>query len=174
MEIVMARPDQFETARGFYHSLIDAREGMPHYIGWQKDVYPSPDFLRDSAERGELYFAKTDDGALAGAVVLNHECNEGYRNFRWETAAEDGEILVIHALGVHPDYNGRGYAKAMVRAALDIARETGMKTVRLDVLEGNIPAENLYRGLGFLYRGTLQLYYEDTGLTNFRLFEHTL
>ena len=43
-----------------------------------------------------------------------------------------------------------------------------------DVLGGNIPAENLYRGLGFQYLATLQMYYENTGWTAFRLYEYVL
>ncbi len=32
--------------------------------------------------------------------------------------------MVIHALGVHPDHQGRGYAKALVKYALDLAEES--------------------------------------------------
>ena len=42
----------------------------------------------------------------------------------------------------------------MVQKALDIAIETGMKAIRLDVLGGNIPAERLYQGFGFRYMAT--------------------
>ena len=35
-------------------------------------------------------------------------------------------------------------------------------------------AQKLYERVGFQYRGTLQLYYEDTGLTDFRLYEYIL
>ena len=62
----------------------------------------------------------------------------------------------------------------MVRKAIELARETGMKAIRLDVLENNYPAENLYIGFGFQYRDTLKMYYEDTGWTNFKLFEYVI
>ncbi len=42
-------------------------------------------------------------------MVLNHQCNEGYGRFKWQTEASEGEILVIRALGVHPAYGGKGY-----------------------------------------------------------------
>ena len=139
----------------------------------KKDIYPSPDFLRSSIENGSLYLCR-DGARIAGAMVLNHEYNESYKNYRWQTAAEDSELLIIHALGVHPDYHGKGYAKAMVRKAIELAGETGMKAIRLDVLGGNFPAENLYRGFGFQYVATLQMYYEDTGWADFRLYEYVL
>ena len=107
-------------------------------------------------------------------MVLNHEYNESYKNYQWHTNVDDSELLIIHALGVHSDFNGKGYAKAMVQKAIDIAKETGMKAIRLDVLRGNIPAEKLYQRFGFQYMATLQMYYEDTGWTEFKLYEYVL
>lgn len=49
----------------------------------------------------------------------------------------------------------------MVQKAIAIAEEIEMKAIRLDVLDGNIPAEHLYQGIGFQYLTTMQMYYED-------------
>ena len=173
IDISRADRDTFQEVRQFYHDLIDSLKPEQRYVGWKKDIYPSPEFLRSSIDSDDLYICR-DGERIAGAMVLNHEYNESYKNYRWQTVAEDSELLVIHALGVHPDFHGKGYAKAMVREAIAIARESGMKAIRLDVLGGNIPAENLYRGLGFQYLATLQMYYEDTGWTAFRLYEYVL
>lgn len=45
---------------------------------------------------------------------------------------------------------------------------------RLDVLGGNIPAEKAYTRMGFVYRGTINMFYEDTGWTGYRLFEYVV
>ena len=173
MIIVKANRDQYESVRGFYHSMIDAMAGSPAYVGWKKDIYPSPEFLASSINHGELYLVLEDDRIVA-AMVFNHEYNESYSQFRWQTEADDSEVMVIHALGVHPAYSGKGYAKALVQKAIDMAGESGMKAIRLDVLEGNIPAEKLYSGFGFRYMATLPMYYEDTGWTNFKLYEYRI
>ncbi len=173
MIIKKAGSDQYSAVRAFYHSLIDDSAGSPFGAGWIKDIYPAPEFLRDSIRNGELYVALEED-AIIGAMVLNHECNEGYREFKWPTEAEDREVTVIHALGVHPSCSGRGYAKQMVRFAIDAARKSRQKAIRLDVLKGNVPAENLYSGLGFQYLHTLPMYYEDTGWTDYELYEYRL
>ena len=107
-------------------------------------------------------------------MVLNHRYNEGYKKFQWRTQANDSEVLVIHALGVHPDFSGKGYAKEMVNKAIEVAMEASMKAIRLDVLGGNVPAEKLYTGIGFKYMDTLQMYYEDTGWTDYKLYEYVL
>ncbi|MBR0161741.1 MAG: GNAT family N-acetyltransferase [Oscillospiraceae bacterium] len=173
MNIIKANPDQYESVRAFYHSMIDAMAGSTVYVGWKKDIYPAPDFLKESIQKEELYLLQEGE-QIAAAMVFNHDCNESYSKFEWRTAADRSEIMVIHALGVHPRFSGKGYAKALVQKAIDLAAENGMKAIRLDVLEGNIPAENLYLGFGFQYMATLRMYYEDTGWTNFKLYEYVL
>ena len=173
MEIKQAGPDKYEEIRAFYHALIDAIEDLPYGAGWKKDIYPSREMLRDAAEAGEL-FAATEEGSVIGAMVVNHQCNEGYKEFDWPTKAEDAEVTVIHALGVDPAYSGKGVAKAMVRFVIDTARENGQKVIRLDVLKGNLPAEKLYEGLGFVHQHTLKMFYADTGWTDYELYEYGL
>ena len=84
------------------------------------------------------------------------------------------EFMVIHMLGVHSDFAGRGLAKEMVRFAIETAGAAGMKAIRLDVLKGNVPAERLYPAMGFSYVDTIKLFYEDTGRVDFELFELVL
>lgn len=107
-------------------------------------------------------------------MVLNHQCNEGYKKFHWQTEATKNEIIVIHALGIHPAHSGKGYAKSMVKKVFEIAADSHQKAIRLDVLKGNIPAEKLYTKLGFQYMDTLQMYYKDTGWTDYELYEYVL
>lgn len=172
MIIRKAKPDEYEAVRDFYHLLIDEIANLPYGAGWKKDIYPSREMLRGAIDAGELYVA--DGGRIIGAMVVNHECNEGYREFDWPTKAEDSEVLLIHALGVRPAYSGKGVAKDMVRLVIDKGRSEGMKAIRLDVLKGNLPAEKLYSGLGFRYLHTLNMFYEDTGWTDYELYEYTL
>ena len=65
-------------------------------------------------------------------------------------------------------------AKSMMREAIALAEQTGQKAIRLDVLRGNVPAENLYKGIGFQYVGTVPMFYEDTGWTDYLLYEYPL
>ena len=173
MIIRAARTTEFEAVRAFYHAIIDGIGDSAVSAGWKKDIYPAPEFLRESIRGGEL-FAAVEGNALIGAMVLNHRCNAEYETIRWPTSAEAAEVTVIHALGVHPAFTRRGCAKEMVRFALDRARAQGQKAVRLDVLKGNLYAEKLYAGMGFRYLHTLPMYYEDTGWTDYELYEYPL
>lgn len=173
LNIRCADSGDYPEVRDFYYSLIEAMENAEYKPGWEKDVYPTQDFLIKSIDSGELFLAELD-GNLASCMVVNHEYNDGYKGVNWSVQAQDSELLVIHALGVHPEYTGKGIAKKMVRTVIEAARENGIKTIRLDVLEGNLPAEKAYTGLGFVYRDTLKMFYEDTGWTNYRLFEYAV
>lgn len=173
MIIKKASTDQYPAVREFYHSLIDGIEDSPYGAGWKKDIYPAPDYLINTISRGELYIG-VEDNKIIASMVLNHECNEGYQKFRWPTEAEADEITMIHALGVHPLQARRGYAKEMVKFAIETAHKNHQKVIRLDVLKGNVPAEKLYAGLGFQYLYTLQMFYEDTGWTDYELYEYRI
>lgn len=157
----------------FYHSLIDGRRQAGYIITWVKDVYPSSEFLRAAAENGELYFGM-EDGEIAAAMALNHDANEAYRQTQWPTSVSEDEVMVIHALGVHPRFDGKGLGRKMTEEAIAIARESGIKAMRLDVLEGNEPARRIYIACGFVSVAAVQMYYENTGLANFELFELAL
>ena len=154
MDIRAADISEYERVRLFYYSLINEMAQLPYGAGRIKDVYPSREMIKGCVEAGEYYIAE-ENGSICGAMVVNHSFNESYRDFDWPTKAEDDEITVIHALGVHPKYMGKGIAKRMVRFVINKANEEGQKAIRLDVLKGNLPAEKLYSGLGFKYLNTL-------------------
>lgn len=173
MEIRKAIENEYEAVRAFYHSIIDNMKNAEYKPMWEKDIYPAPEFLLESIQKGEIYIG-LHENEIAAVMVLNHQCNEGYKEYDWQIKVTDSEISVIHALGVHPKFKGQGFAKQMVLKAFDIARENSQKVIRLDVLEGNLPAEKLYPALGFKYMDTVKMYYEDTGWTNFKLYEYVL
>lgn len=107
-------------------------------------------------------------------MIVSCEYNESYDGAPWSVDAADEELLVVHALGVRPSFAGQCIAQAMTEYAIRLGREAGMKTIRLDVLKGNIPAERAYRKVGFAYCRTACMFYEDTGWTEFDLFEYIL
>ena len=80
-------------------------------------------------------------------------------------------MAVIHILAVHPDRQGSGVGSEMVREAIRLARENGMKAVRLDALASNTPAHSMYKRLGFEDRIKQPLYAENTGWTDLYFLE---
>lgn len=166
-----AAPADFARIRDFYWRLIDAMEQST--IGWKKGIYPTDEFLRESLSRGELY-TLSDGETLCGCVILNSECNEGYAGVPWTRELAPDEVLIPHALAVDPAMHGRGCGKALVREMLNLARSEGKKAVRLDILSGNDAAERLYTRAGFQFVQAKPMFYEDTGWTEYKMFELNL
>lgn len=173
IEIRLANSNDYINVRNFYYSLIAAMASAEYKPGWKKDIYPTKDFLVKSIKSKEL-FVGLIDGCIVSCMVLNHEYNESYKNVQWSVETKDSELFVIHALGVHPAFSGKGIAKQMVQKAIETAQKNDAKTIRLDVLLGNFPAVKTYKKMGFNYIDTIQMFYEDTGWTQYELFEYMI
>lgn len=166
----------FEAIQQFYWDVIEdihKNNTANENLGWEKGVYPSDDFLQTSLEKGELY-TLMDGSVLCACVILNSECNEGYLGCPWGITCEPTEVLTPHALAVHPRMQGKGIGKIVVGHVLDVAVQKDKKAVRLDVLGACAAAERLYRSCGFQFVAAKNMYYEDTGWTEYRLFERNL
>ncbi len=61
----------------------------------------------------------------------------------------DRDYIGIYAIHVHPRYRGRGLARSICRRLLNAGLEKGLAGAYLQVVEGNVPAKNLYTSLGF-------------------------
>lgn len=173
MIIRAAQPEEFAGVMEFYDALIDAMRDWEFKPKWEKGVYPGGQFIQDSLNRNELFVAD-EGGSILGAVIINHDCAAGYDTVQWGIEAEKSEVAVIHALGVSPRRQGRGIAKRMLAFAAETGKRKGVKAIRLDVLAENLPAQKLYAAAGFTHRETVKLFYEDTGLMDFLLFELVL
>lgn len=170
MIITKALPEEYQEVRLFYHSLIDAIEGAVYGPKWQKDIYPAPEDLKSAIGEGALYIGRCGP-RIACSMVVNQKYNEAYEKVSWPKALKSDEFMVIHMLGVHSDFTGRGFAGQLVEYAIDLAKTAEMKAVRLDVVSGNLPAVRLYEKYGFGYMTTVSMFYEDTGWMEFDLFE---
>ena len=71
-------------------------------------------------------------------------------------ALDTADILDI---AVAPEMRGRGIARAMLALLLKLLRESGAKSVYLEVRSSNAPAIGLYTSLGFVPCGVRKNYY---------------
>lgn len=173
LQIAIATIEEMDSIRGFYYRLIDDMESSRYKPGWKKDIYPSDSDLIGYIAQKELFVGRIDNEIIA-CMAFNHKHNPDYINARWKRSLLDSEFATIHMLGVSKSFSEKGIGKQMVYKAIDIAKESNLKAIRLDVLDGNLPAENLYKGIGFVYCDSIDMFYEDTGTTRFKLFEYLI
>lgn len=91
---------------------------------------------------GTRLFLASKNGAVMGFAVARY-------------VFEEAELLLI---AVHPDAQGQGIGKGLINTMIRWATEHGVKTIFLEVREGN-QALNLYTQMGFIKVGSRKNYY---------------
>lgn len=170
MKFEKANENDYASVKAFYWKLIDEMQSENDKIGWKKGIYPSDDYLVRSLAAGELY-KLTEDDKMYACVILNSAGNEGYQGVQWSIDCEENEVLIPHALAVAPSEQGQGIGTRLVNEIIRFARSEAKKAIRLDILGTNISAEKLYTKCGFRFVEAKQLFYEDTGLTEYKMYE---
>ena len=168
-----AQIDDYDDVEHFYCDLINSMKDSAFKPDWTMGVYPTERLLKDAIINETLFLAYSGND-LAGAMIVNHECEPAYENVKWQTDAKKDETVIIHLLGVAPACQKQGVAKQMMAYVIEKCRNEQIKAIRLDVLKKNIPAAKLYLSAGFTYIDSVKIYYEDTGLADFLLYELTL
>lgn len=168
-EIIIAAPEDFPRVRAFYHSIIDEMQHLPWFPCWEKDVYPTYAGLRGYINRGEMRLT-TIDGEIAAAAALGDPLDFA-GDVRWPSGAEDGETASVNMVAVHPRFARQGLGRQIVSHLMDLAREQGLRALRLDVVDVNTPAKRLYTGLGFQYVSSTTTAFDDGSCLNFDLYE---
>lgn len=173
MTFQKAEINEFHLIKQFYWDLIDAMWEQNDTIGWKKGIYPTDLFLKRSLSRGEL-FALKESGRLSASVILNSDYNEGYEGVPWSLDCKKEEVLIPHALAVSAQLQGRGLGKKLVEEILKYAYAEKKRAIRLDILATNTAAEKLYTACGFQFVQAKTMYYEDTGWTEYKMYELNL
>ena len=145
MTLQKAALADYSAVLAFYDDVIERTPEIGRYARWQKGKHPTAEGIRSFIEEGSMYLYRERD--IVGAMVVTLYQGEDYHAIEWLKDVADNEV------------------------AIRIARDHGMRSVRLDALSTNTPAHKIYEGLGFEYRGKQHLYAENTGWTDFYFYE---
>lgn len=141
-----------------------------NYPRWEKGVYPLRRHAEESVADGTLYIA-VDGEKVVGTVVLSPIQDKEYREANWQIDF-DCPVYEICKLAVSPEYFGCGVGKAMMDKATELGRENGIKALRRDTYEENLPTVKFFEKNGFTYCGTIDLGLEEIyGLKWYKVFE---
>ncbi len=109
-------------------------------------TYPTPGLVLDDIEDENVFIIKRNNRSL-GTIALNENQNKQYQNVNWKY--NEGKILVIHRLSVHPLVQGEGIGKQLSLFAEDYARKNGYNAIRLDAYSKNPISNRMYQKLGY-------------------------
>jgi ribosomal protein S18 acetylase RimI-like enzyme len=71
----------------------------------------------------------------------------------------NAHVLEIKGIAVSPAHRRRGVGRALMRAAIEFAREAGARKLMLRVLSHNTAARDLYAGCGFEVEAVLREFF---------------
>ncbi|NLJ65420.1 MAG: GNAT family N-acetyltransferase [Christensenellaceae bacterium] len=163
----------FENINAFYDMLIEHLDDAKYSPGWKKGIYPDEEMIREAIDT-ECMHAAMDGDTILAVAMLDSNYNDEYKNVEWKSGFKLDECLMLHVLGVNPAYQKHGIGSKMLKHLENHAKKLGYKAIRLDVLRGNLPAERLYPSIGYDFIDTIEIYYADTGLTYYHLYEKVL
>ena len=108
---------------------------------------PSPG-ARVLAERVRELLAKREMAALLGGAGPHGVVVLRFRPALWT----EGFDCYVEELYVEPPHRGKGLGRALMEAAIDLARREGADEMHLGTSESDVAARRLYESLGFSNR----------------------
>ena len=143
-----------------YEAHLTNEANGKNWSNWRLGLYP----VRATAENAlahDWLWVGEDEKGIFGTVIFNHEQMKEYAQMNWRYPAEGDEVFVIHTLCIDPARRGEGKATEMLLGAETVAREMGCTVIRLDTWEGNIPAQTLYKKLGYALTGGCDFWFAN-------------
>lgn len=121
---------------------------------WGAD-YPTRELYAGDIARGELWCAADRNGRVLGTACINQNEDPAYAGVAWSAP---GPAMSFHRAAVDPDAQRMGIAAALLEKAVELAREAGLASLRLDTYSKNEKMQGLFRKLGFVQRGEIRLH----------------
>lgn len=122
---------------------------------WQ-DGYPHEEILREDISLSRSYVGEID-GEIAATIMIMTDNEPTYNVIYDGEWAVDGDYLTIHRIALDGALCGTGAAKKLMAFAEQQAIERGMKSIRVDTHEGNIPMRKNLEKNGYVYCGIIHL-----------------
>ncbi|MBP5745613.1 MAG: GNAT family N-acetyltransferase [Lachnospiraceae bacterium] len=158
MNIRLVRPEIIhkQEALAFRQEFFDAGEKVINgselldqtdlYEDWLRSVTDNSDPKTVSPDWvvTDTFFAFDDNEKIVGIIDLRHTLNDFLKDF-----GNSGYSVI-------PGQRRKGYASAMLKSLLDVARENGMDELHLSVERSNIPSIKTITKNGGVYERSFE------------------
>lgn len=142
---------------------------------WQGDGYPHRDIVENDVRLGQSYVIQDSDEHIAATAMVSLSGEPDYDEIEgaWLTpgTSADPDYAVVHRVAVGADSVGRGMARYLLASAEEVAREGGVRSVRIDTHPGNVPMLTLVESCGYTRCGIIRIKHADGGIPERVAFE---
>ncbi len=128
---------------------------------WQNGYPNETSFVKDIAEG--ISYVYEEDGEIVATAAIFCAPEPDYAviyDGEWKTTGEYG---VIHRVAVKKEAKRAGYAAKMIEYAVELTKEVGYGSLRMDTHEGNVPMRTFLKKQGFEECGIIYLSNEGSG-----------
>ncbi len=134
-----------------YHSLIDMPNGT-----WDEE-YPSREIVEHDLRHHDVLVMRNTEGKIVSAIVAEELEDElAQTDAGWYPDVQ--RWAELSRLGVDKSMQGKGIAKKMLIAAMELCRGRGYEAVRFLVSKSNPAPQRAYAKLNFDVCGEVELY----------------
>ena len=151
MEFLVARKTDLNELLSLFRAAT--RQMDKQGIFQWDELYPDEGILSEDVARGNMTIGMIE-GRIAVAFMLDYCEDSDYESAHWR--CRETQIVVLHRLCVHPDFQGQGIAQQAMNYLENEVRSHGRKTIRLDAFSQNPAALHLYESRGYQKAGSIQ------------------
>ena len=151
-QLRLARPNDLDQIWALVQRAV-VKMNAEGNMQWNAD-YPLREDYADDICHGGLWCAATDSGQILGAACIDREEDPAYRGIVWTAP---GPAISFHRAAVDPEVQRTGVATALLKKAMELAREAGLSSLRLDTYCENRNMRHLLGKLGFRQQGEFRL-----------------
>lgn len=112
---------------------------------WNEE-YPNREAFEHDLSQGELYVFILSDEVI-GCMTISTFKDPVYDSIQW--LGPDSNHIYMHRLAVHPNFQGRGYARQMMDFAEEYSTTQRAVSIRLDTFSKNLRNQRFYEARGY-------------------------
>jgi len=109
--------------------------------------YPNKEAFENDVERDELYVLEIEK-TIIGCITISTLMDGEYIPVKWLTPNKNN--IYIHRLSIHPQHQGKGYAKQLMDFAEQHAIDNNYTSIRLDTFSQNKRNQKFYELRGYI------------------------
>ena len=157
MIITKATSKDIDGVESLYNDICDYLADKDFNPGWRKGEFPTREEALDYLKDDGLYIARENE-KIVGSIALSRE-------------SDQGNVLFIHTLVVHPNHLRQGIGSQLLAFAENCARDQGLSALQLHVYENNYVAIRSYEQNGYTQVDKVDIGLREYGLEWFYLYE---